>query len=139
MKRELKCIMLIDDDQHDNFFHEREIKKSNLSTVVITRDSGLDAIEYLKSMKENKDIQPDLIFLDINMPVMDGWEFLLEFSRLDKEIHSEVKIMMLTTSNNPVDKLRATAWSFVSGYLNKPLTKGILEDIISRYFDKQEN
>jgi CheY-like chemotaxis protein len=85
-------------------------------------------------MKKKKNIQPDMIFLDINMPEMDGWGFLSEFSRLDIEIQDNIMIMMLTTSKNPTDKFRAKAWSFVSGFLNKPLTKKILEDIIETYF-----
>lgn len=70
MKKELKCIMLIDDDKSDNFFHEREIKKADLSTSVIIKDSAIDALDYLKAMNEKNDLQPDLIFLDINMPKM---------------------------------------------------------------------
>jgi CheY-like chemotaxis protein len=134
MKKELKCIMLIDDDKSDNFFHEREIRKADLSTSVIIIDSAIDALAYLKSMKEKKDLQPDLIFLDINMPRMNGWEFLLEFSLLDRVIQSNTMIMILTTSNNLTDRFRAKEWSFVSGYLTKPLTKEIMTDIHKTYF-----
>jgi CheY-like chemotaxis protein len=134
MKTELRCIMLVDDDQNDNFFHEREIKKTDLSITVITKNSGLDALDYLKSMKKNKNIQPVLIFLDINMPCMNGWEFLKEYSRLDKEIQSEVMIVMLTTSVDPQDLTRAKEWSIVSDYITKPLTKELLENIIKKYF-----
>ena len=134
MKKALDCIMLIDDDKSDNFFHEREINKANLSVVVITLESAFETLDYLKSMKEKKKIQPALIFLDINMPKMDGWEFLMEFSQLDKTIQSEVMIMILTTSDNITDKFRAKAWNFVSGYLTKPLTKEIIEDINQTYF-----
>jgi CheY-like chemotaxis protein len=126
--------MLIDDDKSDNFFHEREIRKSDLSTSVIIIDSAIDALKYLKSMKEKKDLQPDLIFLDINMPRMNGWEFLLEFSQLDRAIQSNTMIMILTTSNNVTDRFRAKAWSFVSGYLTKPLTREIMTDIHKTYF-----
>ena len=126
--------MIVDDDEHDNFYHEREIKKTNKSIIVIEKRTGLEAVDYLKTMGKNKHIRPDLILLDINMPEMDGWEFLSEFSRLDKEIQSGIMIMMLTTSKNPTDVFRAKAWSFVSGYLNKPLTQENLEDIIKTYF-----
>jgi len=134
MKKELKCIMLVDDDKSDNFFHEREIKKAALSTVVIIRDSAIDALEYLKGMNEKNDLKPDLIFLDINMPKMNGWEFLIEFSQLDRVIQINTMIMILTTSNNVTDRFRAKAWSFVSGYLTKPLTKEIITDIHKTYF-----
>jgi CheY-like chemotaxis protein len=134
IKNYLKCIMLIDDDEHDNFFHERAIHKINRETVVVAMTSGKNALEYLKSMEVNIKIPPDLIFLDLNMPDVDGWEFLSEFSRLGEEIKKRSVIMILTTSKNPNDKLRIKAWNFVAGFYNKPLTKEILEEIIIKYF-----
>jgi CheY-like chemotaxis protein len=129
--------MLVDDNVHDNFFHEREIKKNELGISVILKNSGKDALEYLLSEKKNDELQPDLIFLDINMPGMNGWEFLQEYDKLDKEIQSQVVIIMLTTSDNPDDTLRAKAWDFVSDYITKPLTKEKMLEIIDSYFKEQ--
>jgi two-component SAPR family response regulator len=126
--------MLVDDNCHDNFFHEREIKKNNLATVVITKHTGVAALKYLKSEKENKEMQPDLIFLDINMPGMNGWEFLQEYNRLDKNLQSKVIIIMLTTSDHPDDVAKAKNWNFVSDYIIKPLTREKMTDVINRYF-----
>ena len=136
MNTELKCILLIDDDKNDNFFHERAIKKSNLATIVLAKNSGMKALEYLKSMKDDKEPQPDLIFLDINMPGMNSWDFLKEYNLLDKELLSRIKVIMLTTSDNPDDKARAKTWNTVSDYIIKPLTKEKMDDISSRYFIK---
>ncbi len=126
--------MLVDDNIDDNFFHEREIKKSNLENIVITKNSGLDGLTYLKSQKENKGPHPDLIFLDINMPGMNGWEFLQEYNGLDKELQCKAVIIMLTTSENPADEARAKEWNFVSDYVTKPLTKKLMKDIGDKYF-----
>jgi CheY-like chemotaxis protein len=134
MNKKLNSIMLIDDDTDDNFFHEREIKKANPATIVMTMNSGMDALEYLKSCKENNMHIPDLIFLDINMPCMNGWEFLQEYSQLVKELQSEVLIIMLTTSGDPDTIVRANKISIVSDYITKPLTKEILENIIKKHF-----
>jgi CheY-like chemotaxis protein len=134
MKKKLRCVMLVDDDNNDNFFHEREIKKTNESTIIITKNNGLEALEYLKSQKYNNDMHPDLIFLDINMPKMNGWDFLKEYSNLDKKLQSRAIIIMLSTSKNPEDISREKTWSIVSDYIKKPLTKGIMEDIIKKYF-----
>jgi CheY-like chemotaxis protein len=126
--------MLVDDDQNDNYFHSREIKKTNLAIVILTKNSGMEALEYLKSKNDTNNIQPELIFLDINMPQMNGWEFLQEYNRLDKELQSGKIIMMLTSSKNPDEVRRAMTFSVVSDYISKPLTKEILEDIIKNYF-----
>jgi len=128
------CIMLVDDDKNDNFFHEREIKKNNIETIVIVEESGTGALKYLKSMINKKKIAPALIFLDINMPGMSGWEFLEEYKNLHKEIQSKVMIIMLTTSDRPENIERAKSYEFVSDYITKPLTKEKMEDINDKYF-----
>ena len=134
MNKVLKCIMLVDDDPDDNFIHERAIKKTDLANIVVTKTTGMDALEYLKSNKDNKNSHPELIFLDINMPGMNGWEFLQEYARLDKELQSRAIIIMLTTSEYPDDVARAKTWDFVSDFITKPLTKEIMKDITEKYF-----
>jgi CheY-like chemotaxis protein len=131
--------MLVDDNNDDNFFHEREIKKNNEKTIVIVKNSGLEALEYLKAKKNSINMQPDLIFLDINMPGMNGWEFLEEYNRLDKNIQSEIMIIMLTTSDNPDDETRAKRWRGISDYITKPLTKEKMKDIAKKYFNNNNN
>ena len=126
--------MLVDDNEDDNFFHEREIKKVNLTTVIVAKNTGIEALEYLKLNKEKENHHPDLIFLDINMPGMNGWDFLEQYNLLDKEIESNAIIIMLTTSENPDDIIRIKSWSFVSDYIIKPLTKEIMEGVIKKYF-----
>jgi CheY-like chemotaxis protein len=127
--------MLVDDDQNDNFFHERVIKKTSSSTIVIEKNTGQEALDYLKPKNGDKAMLPDLIFLDINMPGMNGWDFLQEYDRLDKELQSRVIIIMLTSSDNEDDVARAKAWNFVSDYITKPLTEEVMTDIIKKYFD----
>jgi response regulator RpfG family c-di-GMP phosphodiesterase len=131
MKKKLNCIMLIDDSADDNFIHEREIKKADLTDTVITKYSGKKALEYLISKEEPRS---DLIFLDINMPGMTGWEFLEEYNQLDKELQSHAIIIMLTTSDNSDDLARAKTWSVVSDYITKPLSKEMIKDVAARYF-----
>jgi CheY-like chemotaxis protein len=134
MSKKLKCIMLVDDNHSDNFFHEREIKKQNPATIVISKNSGKEGLDYLKATNNTENTLPELIFLDINMPGMNGWEFLDAYHNLDKDIQSKVIVVMLTTSDNPDDEAKAKNWDFISDYITKPLTKEILEDIISKYF-----
>jgi len=124
--------MLIDDDADDNFFHEREIKKNDLEHIIITKNLGIKALEYLKLKEEP---QADLIFLDINMPGMNGWEFLREYKQLDKVLQSRAIIIILTTSNIARDVARANTYSFVADYITKPLTREIMGDIVKKYFN----
>jgi CheY-like chemotaxis protein len=130
--------MLVDDSPDDNFFHEREIKKANSENIVITKDSGQEALDYLRSEKDTHYPHPDLIFLDINMPGMNGWDFLQEYGRLGKELQSSALIIMLTTSENPDDEARAKALGFISDYITKPLTKALMDGIASKYFKEYD-
>jgi len=127
--------MLIDDNPNDNFFHEREIKKTNLEAMVIAKNTAMEALEYLQAKNDLSNIQPDLIFLDIHMPEMDGWEFLQAYNQIDKEFQNPVIIMMLTSSDNAEDVARAKVWTSVSGFITKPLTKENMNEINSRYFN----
>jgi CheY-like chemotaxis protein len=121
--------MLIDDNSDDNFFHERVIKKCDAAEIVIAKQSGIDALEYLKTHED----RPDIIFLDINMPAMNGWEFLQEYNKLEKTLQCKVIVVMLTTSENPDDKRKSTELN-VSEFKTKPLTGKMLEEIILKYF-----
>ncbi len=133
MKKKLRTIMLIDDNDDDKFYHQREINKYNQEISIITMETAMDALKYFKTLKEYNSLVPDLIFLDINMPCMDGWEFLQEYNNLDNELLSTAVIIMLTTSNNPDDIRKTTGWNFVADFSTKPLTKEKLEGIIKKF------
>jgi len=125
--------MLIDDNSDDNFFHERVIKKSNAANTVIAKQTAMGALEYLKS-QNNSGPHPDLIFLDINMPGMNGWDFLEKYNMLDKKLQNRAIVVMLTTSDNPDDKRKAKAFNFASDFKTKPLTPGMLKEVINKFF-----
>lgn len=126
--------MLVDDNSDDNFFHERAIKQTNLETSVITKNTAQEGLRYLKLQKDKTCLHPDLILLDINMPGMNGWEFLEEYNQLDKAIQSKAVIIMLTTSENAEDIERAGN-CFVSDFITKPLTKKKMTVVIRKYFN----
>ncbi|MCW3127281.1 MAG: chemotaxis protein CheY [Bacteroidetes bacterium] len=123
--------MLVDDNPHDNFFHERAIKANDAGDIVLTKESAADALECLRS---DTDPHSDLIFLDINMPGMNGWEFLRAYSELDKTVQEQNIIIMLTTSEHPEDLKKTDKWNFVSDYITKPLTKEKMKAIADKYF-----
>ena len=134
MKKQLKCIMLVDDNPHDNFFHERVIRKTRLGNIkVVIKHTALEALDYLK-LDQDDTMHPGLIFLDINMPGMDGWEFLEEYKLLDKDQQSKAMIIMLTTCENRQEVTRANANTSVSGFITKPLTRDKMIEINDKYF-----
>lgn len=135
MKKKLNCILLIDDDEAINFVHKRVINKYDCTDKIVVVENGKQALDYLKSSIDGKSPSPEIIFLDINMPVMDGWEFLEEYQKLKKDQQGKVVLLMLTSSLNPDDLDRANKIKEVDGFRNKPLTSEMLEVILTKYFE----
>jgi CheY-like chemotaxis protein len=125
--------MLIDDNPDDNFFHERVIRKNNLSDHIVVRQSGSEALDYLMHTHERQEPHPDLIFLDINMPGMNGWEFLEAYRLLEKNKQGKLIVVILTTSENPDDYRRALDQDIATEFRNKPLTKDMLAELIDKF------
>ncbi|WP_339903700.1 response regulator [uncultured Cyclobacterium sp.] len=134
MRKKINCILLIDDDKATNFLHKEIIRETGLVNKVVDMESGHEALEYLEKMEDGKYPQPDIIFLDINMPAMSGWEFLEEYDKLDEEKKAKIVVVMLTTSINPDDKETATSKELINGFFNKPLTFEIIERVIDENF-----
>lgn len=131
MKKKLNCILLVDDDPDDNFYHQIIINEMNIVNHIDIVINGIEAIAYLK--KENQ-IPPEIIFLDLNMPKMNGWEFLEQYKHLDIAQKAKVLIVILTTSANPDHIKRAKEIQDVTGYETKPLTKELMMEILQQHF-----
>ena len=127
MKR-YNTVLLIDDNEIDNFVAKKFIEKSGFAENVITVQSGRSALDYLETKDTSKNILPDIIFLDIGMPVMDGFEFLLEFEKLNKIIINNCKVVVLSSSLDIDDYNRANRNKLVRKFINKPLSyKSLME------------
>ena len=133
--KKLNCILLVDDDEPTNFLNKMILEDVNCAQTIEVAESGQSALSYLENASETGDpVVPDLIFLDINMPAMNGWEFLEQYSSLDKQRKANVVIVMLTTSLNPDDRAKASKMPDVSGFETKPLTPEKLQAILKKYF-----
>ena len=120
--------MFIDDDEPTNVYHEIVLNSSEMCGEYAFLDSPFKALEYLKQAQIDVSLKtPDAIFLDVNMPKMDGWQFLDEYKNIKLEKSSTV--VMLTTSLSPYDKSKVENYKIVQQMINKPLTEKILEDL----------
>ncbi len=134
MKTKLNSVLLIDDDEPTNFIAKMIVTKADLNDNTQAIQSGVKALKYLQDENlSNYDI-PDLIFLDINMPTMNGWEFLEEYKKLDIHKKKKIVLYMLTTSMNDDDQLRSEKIEHVDGFLIKPLTLKTYTEIVNKHF-----
>src|SRR5688500_13011764 len=99
-KSKYKFTLLIDDNEIDNYINKQIIKTTNFSEEIIVHQAATEALDFLKSLLEKKANLPDIIFLDIMMPVMDGFEFLQEFEKLSGQIGDKCKVIMLSSSES---------------------------------------
>jgi CheY-like chemotaxis protein len=134
--KKIKNVLLIDDDEPTNFINTKIIQSSELVEAIHVAQSGQDALNFISERveKTNELPLPDLIFLDINMPAMDGWEFLSHYKNLKNSKKEKIVIVMLTTSLNPDDELKAKDMEEVYAYRNKPLTRQLLGEIVTACF-----
>lgn len=119
----------IDDDKGSNMITEFTIKKEVPGAEVHTfldPEKGLRYIENASSNTNNNFV----ILLDINMPIIDGWDVLDKIGTLNKSILDKLKIFMLSSSDNPLDKKKAENNCLVSGYIEKPFRKNSLEAML---------
>ncbi|MGJ8735369.1 response regulator [Zobellia laminariae] len=127
----LKSIVLLDDNSATNFIHETYLRRVNCVERIHTFTMGIKAIEYLKTLE----VFPELIFVDINMPTMDAWEFMEIYEEIDMSLKINTRVILLTTSIIPSDKGKMSLYSEIEAMMFKPLNEEAIRNILVEYFN----
>tara|TARA_R110002126_G_scaffold221402_1_gene366627 strand:+ start:204 stop:602 length:399 start_codon:yes stop_codon:yes gene_type:complete len=124
-------ICVIDDDPICVFGIKKTMKELGFCNKIIVYKNGLEAINGLKKLLNEAKKLPSIIFVDLNMPIMDGWEFLDVFTKIPNHNIDYISIYIISSSIDPRDMLKAKTYSAVSNYFIKPINPKALIEIIS--------
>jgi CheY-like chemotaxis protein len=131
--KKLNRVLLIDDDEVTNMLNEIVIKDFNNDSEVMIASNGAEALDFLKETKKQPTAGlPDIIFLDINMPIMNGFEFLEELNKIGIGHNNEPSIVLLTSSQSHKDIEESKKYHQVAYYINKPLTEEKLSELLNQ-------
>ena len=126
----MKKLIFIDDNQLDHFILKRVLNKYNLAYEVNCTADAEEVIGFLKQNQNDKEKLPDIILLDIYMPLVNGWQFLEKVQQMQPFLNKPLRIYILSSSINPRDIQRAKQFSCVKSFIFKPITKEMLEKLI---------
>ncbi len=129
MAGKIDLVMLVDDNDTDNFINKRIIELTKFAPNIEIKNSGKSALEYLEKNKNNNSKLPDLIFLDINMPIVDGFVFLYEFESFPENVKEKCKVVILSSSDNKRDIDKIVNNNYVIKFITKPLTEEELDKV----------
>lgn len=131
----LRSILLVDDDEISNLFNKIFIGKLKLGVKVNVVSNGKEALDSISYFKDTTDLLPCLLLLDIKMPVMNGWQFLSAYETdIDQNVKDNIVIVMLTTSQDETDRIKAMENPNIKEFIQKPLSDRIFNELITKYF-----
>jgi CheY-like chemotaxis protein len=125
----IDLVMLVDDNDTDNFISKRIIEITRFASRVEVKSSGKAALDYLRDNQHTAENLPNLIFLDINMPIVDGFVFLYEFEKFSEMVRNRCKVIILSSSDNKRDIDKIVNNNHVIKFITKPLTEVALDEI----------
>jgi CheY-like chemotaxis protein len=125
----IDLVMLVDDNETDNFISKRIIEITKFARRVEVKNSGKSALDYLKEHQSSAEDLPNIIFLDINMPIVDGFVFLYEFEKFSEVVRNKCKVIILSSSDNKRDIDKIVNNNHVIKFITKPLTEVALDEI----------
>ena len=137
--KHLRGILLVDDNDTSNFLNKRLLNRVNITEHIEVLNNGKQAFDYLEKLSQQtntakgQEIKPELIFLDINMPVLDGFEFLELYQNLPEDFRQDILITILSTSNHIQDTSKASNYN--AYYITKPLTIEKIEMLLNMHYE----
>ena len=128
----MKRLFLIDDDPIFVYLTRKIIASTNCRFTIKEFTDGELALRHLDEVSHQPELQPDVIFLDLSMPVMDGWEFLNEFGLVRPRLKKDISLYIVSSSISPQEVERSKSYRFVTDFLIKPLERGKIHEIIGQ-------
>lgn len=133
MNYKIERIFLIDDDQVYQYLTKKVMEESHIVKHIDVFSNGLQAINHLELRINEPNSLPEVIFLDLSMPIMDGWEFLDEFKRIANSIKKSIVIYIVSSSISPSDISKANQQEIVRDYIIKPITKKKFIELLENF------
>ena len=130
--RKIKLLCVIDDDEIYTFLIKRIIKHADVAENTIFFKNGLEALEFFVDKKMQPEELPELILLDINMPILDGWQFLDGYSKLAPIIKKDITLYMTSSSEDQDDYNRAMSIGPVKDFIQKPIDVDVLKKLVEQ-------
>lgn len=125
-------ILIIDDDEIFVLLNSKVITSIESSAEIVDFEDGELALNYLHEIIDNPNLLPDIILLDLNMPILDGWEFLAEYQKIFPKITKQIHLYLLSSSISPYDMDKAKQIPEVTEFVTKPLSKDSFLNIVER-------
>lgn len=133
MNQNKPIVCLVDDDEVYQYLSKKIINATQTVSELIQIDDADQTLNFLLENKQNADKLPDIIFLDINMPIMDGWQLIEELRPHLNDFAKKMMIFLCSSSNNPSDLIKAKDYLEVDSYIIKPLTESRYLDAMRQY------
>lgn len=135
--KELTSVLLVDDDKFTNLIHTKAIERTGIQVAVKAVSNVTDALAFLTSEEQSDVAKPSIIFLDINMPGLTGWDFMKAYRQLEERFKVKVIVTMLTTSLNPDDEQRARLDNQIVNFFQKPLRPEMFVKLVEEHFEPE--